>query len=101
MISNVFLIGILSAPITDTVRYLQVERNYKNSEGAFVTDRIPVIYWTKTANSFFMGLKEGSYVAVRGRMETHDKVGLIVVADHLEYMGGKTLDVLETAPKVV
>jgi hypothetical protein len=93
MMTSVVLIGLVGKRISDITRFVEVERNYKNNEGKFQTDLIPVTYWSLTANNFFMNLKEGTYVGIHGRIECLDGCGVGVVCDYMEYMGGKPFEV--------
>lgn len=101
MITSVFMCGIIGKNASDNARYLEVERNYKNHEGKFQKDLIPVVFWTRTANNFFMNLKEGTRVIVSGRLEHFETMGLGVVCDTLEYLGANPIETLEEQQKVV
>ncbi len=101
MFTNVVIIGLVGRKAADNARFLEVERSYKDHEGKFKKDFIPVVYWTRTANNFFMNLKEGTYVAIHGRLEHLDALGIGVVCDALEYMGNKAMDTIEAPRKVV
>ena len=101
MFTNVVILGLIGRKASDIARYLEVERSYKDHEGKFPTDYIPVVYWTRAANNFFMNLKEGTYVAIHGRLEHLGGLGVGVVCDSLEYMGTKAMDTIEAPRKVV
>ncbi len=101
MLTTVVMTGLLGKKAGDNARFVEVERNYKDHEGKFQKDLIPVVFWTKTTNSFFMNLTEGSYVAVHGRLEHLGPIGVGVIADTMEYMGSHALETIEAPRKVV
>ncbi len=101
MLATVVLVGLVGKKAGDNARYLEIERNYKDHTGKFQKDLIPVVYWNKVNNNFFMNLSEGSYVAIHGRLETIASIGVGVIGDTLHYMGTHELHTIEAPPKVV
>ncbi len=101
MFTNVVVVGIVGRNASDTIRYLEVERSYKDHEGKFAKDIIPVIFWTRTSSNYLMNLREGAYVALHGRLEHLGNVGVGVVCDTLEVMSNKATDTIEASRKVV
>ena len=48
---------------------LAVPRNFKNSEGIYETDFIPIEIWNTIAENAFEYLKTGDMVGVKGRLQ--------------------------------
>ena len=81
MINHVSLTAVL-CPVNneETIyRNIKVIRNYKNQEGYFISDILMCAMWTRNRQNALFSYKEGSYVAIDGRIETdNDKVVIIV-----------------------
>jgi hypothetical protein len=84
MISNVMVIGLIDEPIQDNLRYIKIQRPYKNVQGIFLEDKIPLQYWTRARNQFFMSLKVGTLIGVKGRLEVIEGIGPTIICDFLE-----------------
>jgi hypothetical protein len=84
MITNVMAIGLMDEIITDNIRYLLIERHYRESNGMFMVDRIPIRYWTRSVNSYFMSMRKGTLVGVKGRIEMVEGVGLCIMCEFFE-----------------
>ena len=54
---------------------IAVNRNFKNSEGSYDADFIPVIVWRGLAEMLCKHLKKGARVAVSGRIQTRSYDG--------------------------
>lgn len=93
MISDVFLSGRITKVLNKTTRYVEVERLIPE-QGKFVTDNIPVSFWNKEPNSFFMKLSEGTLIILRGRIQNEAQFGIIVIAEQLAVLGEKQLETL-------
>jgi|GEM_PF-664854 len=93
MISDVFLTGRLSEPVSATVRLVEIERMIPE-QGKFVIDKIPVLYWSKEPRSRFMKLTTGSLVVIRGRIQIEGAIGLVIVAEQLAVLGQNRLNEL-------
>lgn len=81
MINSVTLLGILKErdQNEEAIRYLAVERDYKDSHGHFECDRLPLMYWTRDQKNVLFSLPEESLVVIRGRIETQNKIAIIIV----------------------
>lgn len=84
MLTNVVAIGKIGDPIKPNARYLEVERPHRDTSGKFVTDQLPIMYWSKAVNNYFMTMKKGTLILVKGRLETDEDAGLTLIADHME-----------------
>ncbi|MDY0100586.1 MAG: hypothetical protein WCZ47_02835 [Bacilli bacterium] len=90
MISDVFLTGRITKVLNKTTRYVEVERLVPD-QGKYVVDNIPVSFWNKEPNSFFMKLNEGTLIVLRGRIQNEEQFGIIVIAEQLAVLGEKSL----------
>ena len=84
MISNVMVIGLIDDVIKDNMRLIKIQRPYRDVKGIFVEDKIPIQYWTRATNNYFMTMKTGTLIGVKGRLEGIDGVGPTIVCDFLE-----------------
>lgn len=67
---------------------LAIPRSYKNSEGVYDTDFIPVQLWNGVAENTCKYCKKGDIVGVKGRLEFKDNQ-IIVVAEKLSFLSSK------------
>ncbi len=84
MISTVMIIGLMDDVITDNTRYMLVQRPYRNVQGEFVDDKFPIRYWTRATNNYFMNMKKGTLIGIRGRLEYEEGIGVLIMCDFLE-----------------
>ena len=83
MMTNIVAIGKIGAEIKPNARMLEVERPHRNSEGNFITDQIPILYWSRATNNYFMNMANGTLILVKGRLEGTD-LGLAIITDYME-----------------
>lgn len=83
---------------------LAVPRNYKNENGEYETDFIPVDIWNSMAENTTEYCKKGDLVGVRGRlkMDSYEKDGehrsiLKVQADRITFLSSKAKNEPEPA----
>lgn len=79
MISSVFVSGRLGKPVTERIRYVEVDRPIPES-GKFVTDSF-LVRSQSYESSPFMKEPVGSYICFKGRIEKDEKYGLIFVIE--------------------
>ena len=77
--TNVNLIGQIKKVENKT--YLEVSRIYKNRDGFFEKDLIPVIYWTKNEQNNLSYLIENTRVFIKGRLECLHNNLIVVVEE--------------------
>lgn len=72
-----------------------VNRSYKNSEGIYETDFIPIILWHGIAENTATYCHKGDLIGVRGRLEMrgdynedngYDRRIIVLVADKVTYL---------------
>ncbi len=84
MIANVMVIGLIDDVIDDNIRYLRVRRPYRDPQGLYHEDKIPIQFWTRARNHYFMTMKPGTLIAIKGRIEMKAHIGLTIICDFLE-----------------
>jgi hypothetical protein len=84
MITNIMAIGLMDDVISDNIRFISIERHYRDTKGQFIIDRIPIRYWTRATNSYFMTMRKGTLVGVKGRIEMVEGVGLCIMCEFFE-----------------
>lgn len=84
MLSSVSLSGRLGEALADNVRYVELDRVLSTSEGgSYKIDKIPVRSYGGRL-SRFMSAKKGTLILLKGRLETNEKLGVIVIAEFHE-----------------
>ena len=68
---------------------LAVQRNFKNSEGEYDKDIIPVTLWEGIAENTCKYCKEGDLVGVKGRLQRLEGNTLQVVAEKINFFSSK------------
>ena len=68
---------------------LAVPRAYKNEDGIYETDFIPVRLWGAIAKNVCEYVKKGDLVEVKGRMQCQDN-NLIVVAEKVSFLSSRS-----------
>jgi hypothetical protein len=84
MLTTIVALGKIGSPVRPNIRLLEVERPHRDRAGVFQVDRIPVVYWSRAVNKYFMTMAEGTLIKIKGRLETTEDIGLTIVADYME-----------------
>jgi single-stranded DNA-binding protein len=84
MISHVMIIGEIDEVVSDNTRFIKVQRPYRNAHGIFSEDKFPIQYWSKATNNYFMNMKMGTLIAIKGRLEFVESLGVMIICDFLE-----------------
>lgn len=80
---------------------MAVQRNFKNLEGVYETDFIPITLWQGLAENFHQYCEKGNLIAVRGRIQIKhvkyddkDYKTLEIIGERVTYLTskGKTED---------
>ncbi len=87
MLTSIVAIGTIGDALAPNVRVLAVDRPYRDGSGLFVIDHIPIAYWSRATNNYFMTMAPGTTIFVKGRLETLADIGLALVTDYLETLG--------------
>lgn len=67
---------------------LAVPRSFKNENGAYDTDFIPVILWESIAENTCEYCHKGDLVGIKGRLQSEDNK-LILVAEKVTFLSSK------------
>lgn len=81
MINHISIIGILRNidEANDIIRYIEVKRNYKNNLGQYDSDCFPCIMWSRNNKNQLFSYREGTLVAIEGRLEIEEKQMYIII----------------------
>lgn len=96
MLNQIILVGrLVSDPqINETENgkvstiTLAVSRSFKNEEGIYETDFIPIILWEGIATNVNEYCKKGDLLGVKGRLQTKDNK-IEVVAEKVTFLSSK------------
>ncbi len=83
MISSCFVTGRLGKVIDPTTRYVEVDRVLPDDCGTYSVDRIPVRTYSGKG-CLFMVAPEGSYIGLKGHLETREEFGVLVYLEFEE-----------------
>lgn len=64
---------------------LAVPRSYKNENGEYDTDFIPVVLWNAIAGNVVEYVTKGDIVGIKGRLENRD-TGLTLIAEKVTFL---------------
>ena len=67
---------------------LKIQRSYKNNEGIFEEDIIPVKLWGQVAENTYEYCKKGDVVGIKGRIENNNNE-LIIIADKVTFLSSR------------
>ena len=79
MISSVYLSGTLEEVTEPGLRYVAIDSSFPDASGQLQTHHIPVVCSRK--GCLFLTAKQGSKVVLKGRLETRDNIGLVIVLE--------------------
>ena len=81
MINHISLTAILKEidQEDNSIRYIEVLRNYKDNKGQYLYDRLPCKMWNRKNRGSFFLYKEGTVVAIDGRVENENEKFYIIV----------------------
>lgn len=104
--NQTFLVGRLTT--TPTVEYtetnhkytkftLAIIRAYKNTNGEYETDFIPVIAHNEMAENVSEYTRRGDLIGVKGRLETKD-TEIVIIADRITFLSSSNTQNTPTTP---
>lgn len=80
MINSVCLLGEVKHAIDGKTRALRIERNIPlNNE--FKDDFIPIRYWSNDPNNCLTHIKDGTLIAIRGRIVSDEELGVVIIVE--------------------
>ena len=65
-------------------RNINIESREPFEEKSFFS-KIPVMYWDRTSSNPLLKIPKGHFVAIFGRLESHPKLGLYVLAEQIRH----------------
>lgn len=84
--NNVILVGRITSFEGNEVT-ISVNRNYKNEDGIYMSDLIPIWFSANIGEKMKEFCKIGDVIGVKGRLENRGEV--IVMADKVSFMSAK------------
>ncbi len=86
MISTIAILGLASDPIEGypEFRLVNIESREAFNETSFFS-QIPVMYWDRSSSNPLLKIPNGHFVAIFGRLESHPKLGLYVLAEQVRH----------------
>lgn len=84
--NNVILVGRITSFEGNEVT-ISVTRNYKNEDGIYMSDSIPVRLSANIGEKMQEFCKIGDVIGVKGRLETRGSV--VVIADKVSFISAK------------
>lgn len=65
---------------------LQISRNFKNQDGEYEKDFIPVELTSNIGNNVFEYCKKGDLVGIRGRIESKEAKAIQIIAEKVTFL---------------
>jgi single-strand DNA-binding protein len=99
MLNQIVLVGrIVKDPVIEEMedkKYcnitLAVPRSYKNENGEYDTDFIPITLWNGIAQNTTEYCKKGDLVGVKGRIQAKEN-DIEIIAEKLTFLSSKKVD---------
>ena len=92
MISTITILGQASDPIEGypQFRYVDIESREPFEENSFYS-KIPVMNWDRSNSNPLLKVPNGHFVVIFGRLESHPKLGLYVLAEQMRHFPSNLL----------
>ena len=84
--NNVILVGRITSFEGEKVT-ISITRNYKNEDGIYMSDLIPIHLGINITEKMVDFCKIGDVIAIKGRLENRD--GVVVMADKVSFISAK------------
>ncbi len=97
MMNQIVLVGRLATEVKENEgeNYysitLAVSRTFKNAEGIYETDMVPITLWKGIGENTKEYCHKGDVIGVKGRIETKDDK-IIIVAEKVTFLSSKKVD---------
>ena len=90
MLNSVMLVGRLIEDVNEGDKgfAIAVPRSFKNNDGEYDKDIIPVKIWEGITNHMANYCKSGDMVGIKGRIEVQDEK-VVVVAEKITFLSSK------------
>ena len=84
--NNVILVGRITSFEGEEVT-ISITRNYKNEDGIYMSDLVPIHLGINIAEKMVDFCKIGDVIGVKGRLE--NRGGVVVMADKVSFISAK------------
>ena len=96
MLNQTVLVGrLVNEPVIEEEKYctitLAVPRSYKNENGEYDTDFIPITLWNGIAQNTSEYCKKGDLIGIKGRIQAK-KNDIEIVAEKVTFLSSKKVD---------
>ena len=91
MLNQVVLVGRITDEVKTEIIKIAVPRPYKNSEGAYDTDFIPVVLIGGILDNAKEYCRKGDMIGVRGRIESKEDE-LVIIAEKVTFLSSNKGD---------
>lgn len=71
---------------------IAVSRSFKNEEGIYETDFIPVVMWNGIAENVIKYCRKGDLIGIKGRIERLSNEEITLVADKVSFLSSRKED---------
>ena len=88
MSNSVLLVGKLASKIKDNTFILAVNRTFKNVDGEYEKDLIPIEVWEGIIKNVKEYCSEGDIMGVKGRLQMKDNK-IVVIAEKITFLSSK------------
>lgn len=93
MMNQVIVVGrivkIESAEKTTVT--IAVSRAFKNADGEYETDFLPIVLWGAASETTVEYCKQGDIIGIRGRVQSEDSK-VVLIADKVTFLSSKKED---------
>ena len=84
MISSVVLTGYLQDVLNERFRLVKTSNNDTFKPEEDIVSLIPVLYWTRDNKNPLINSKKGTYIVIRGHIESDSAIGLYILAETIQ-----------------
>lgn len=99
MLNQVILVGRISHTIENGTLTLAVPRSFKNSEGEYETDFIPVRLFGNIATTTAEYTKVGDIVGIKGRIQ-QTQSNIEIIADRVTFLSSSSSSPTKDNPSI-
>lgn len=85
MLNQIVIVGRLAQEIEDNILVLAVQRIFKNEDGIYETDIVPITLNGAVAENTKEYCKKGDIVGVKGRIQSNDK-GIEIIGEKVTFL---------------
>ena len=83
MISSIIFTGVAIDMIDKKFRYIETRNGDPFHPEQDYVSKIPVLYWTRDEFNALTRVKNGTFIIVKGHLESNNEIGLYVLAESI------------------